>query len=62
MTDQTSYLATDAFAAMLDQLEHIARSFDPAAPDDLRTRLVEALGETGGIWPMAIFRDTVTPN
>ncbi|GGA77935.1 hypothetical protein GCM10011491_01390 [Brucella endophytica] len=51
MTNQDIYIASDTYHTMLDKLEHIARTFDPAAPDDLRTQLVQAVGEDGGIWP-----------
>ncbi|MEH7850193.1 hypothetical protein [Rhizobium laguerreae] len=37
--------------AALDSLEAIARNFEPAAPDDLRTRTIEVLGDLG-IWPI----------
>jgi len=45
------YFDTDTYHHALDKLEAIARTFDPAAPDDLRTRLVEVLGDLG-IWPV----------
>lgn len=47
----STYLPSDNYHAMLDTLENIARNFDPAAPDDLRTRLIMAVGEVGDIWP-----------
>lgn len=51
MTMQASaYFDTDAYHLAIDKLEAIARTFDPVAPDDLRTRLVEALGDLG-VWP-----------
>lgn len=55
MTSQDIYVATEIHSAALDQLETIARTFDPAAPDDLRTRIIEALGEIAGIWPASSF-------
>lgn len=50
-----TYMPTDIYHHMLDQLETVARNFDPAAPDDLRTRLIMAVGEEGGIWPASCF-------
>lgn len=55
MTSQSIYISTDTYFHTLDKLEAIARTFDPAAPDDLRTRLTMILGEIGGIWPMSCF-------
>ncbi|GGA87827.1 hypothetical protein GCM10011491_14470 [Brucella endophytica] len=51
MTNQDVYIATDTYRTMLDELEHIARTFDPTSPHDLRTQLIQAVGEEGGIWP-----------
>jgi hypothetical protein len=48
---KTTYMPTSTYHQMLDALETIARSFDPAAPDDLRTKLIMAMGDEGGIWP-----------
>ena len=48
----TAYFENDAYHNALDQLEAIARTFDPAAPDDLRTRLIEAVGDLG-VWPIS---------
>jgi hypothetical protein len=53
--DQQTYIPTDTYHHALDGLELVARSFDPAAPDDLRTRLIIALGEIGGVWPASCF-------
>lgn len=50
MTSQDTYIATETYNVALDQLETIARTFDPAAPDDLRTRIIEVLGDLG-VWP-----------
>lgn len=47
----STYLPSDNYHSMLDTLENIARNFDPTAPDDLRTRLIMAVGEGGDIWP-----------
>ncbi|WP_119254386.1 hypothetical protein [Shinella zoogloeoides] len=48
------YFHTDAYLHAIDTVENVARSFDPAEPADLRTRIMEALGDLG-IWPMEIF-------
>ncbi|EHH03362.1 hypothetical protein ATCR1_21310 [Agrobacterium tumefaciens CCNWGS0286] len=52
MTDTQIYTATDRYNRTVDQLEAIARDFDPERPDDLRTQIIEALGGLG-IWPMS---------
>lgn len=52
---QQNYIATDAYHDVLDKLESQVRNFDPAAPDDMRTRLIMILGEVGGIWPISCF-------
>ncbi|MFF0949374.1 hypothetical protein ACFYE9_17380 [Rhizobium leguminosarum] len=48
---QDQYIHADTYHSALDTLEAIARTFEPAAPDDLRTRLIEVLGDLG-IWPI----------
>lgn len=50
----SAYFHSDAYHAALDSLEAIARNFDPDAPDDLRTKIIEAIGDLG-IWPMTAF-------
>lgn len=50
MTRQDTYIATATYNVALDQLETIARTFDPAAPDMMRTRIIEVLADLG-IWP-----------
>ncbi len=49
------YIPSDAYHYVLDQLEDLFETFDPAAPDDLRTRLIMILGEEGGVWPASCF-------
>ena len=56
MNDAQAYIATDTYHEVLDQLEHLFATFDAAAPDDLRTRLIMILGEEGGIWPASCNR------
>ncbi|MBY3493883.1 hypothetical protein [Rhizobium laguerreae] len=51
---QEQFIHDDAYHSALDQLEAIARTFEPAAPDDLRTRIIEVLGDLG-IWPVTCF-------
>lgn len=50
----TAYFHTDSHLHAVDQLEAIAREYDPADPDDLRTKIIEVLGDLG-IWPMSCF-------
>lgn len=45
------FLPLTSADAALDSLVAIARNFEPAAPDDLRTRIIEVLGDLG-IWPI----------
>lgn len=46
-----TYMPTDTYHHILDQLEKLFATFDPTAPDCLRTRMIMILGEDGGIWP-----------
>lgn len=46
----SAFVQSDTYHRAIDRLETIARTFDPAAPDDLRTRLIEVLGDLG-VWP-----------
>ncbi|MEP7453289.1 hypothetical protein [Phyllobacterium sp. SB3] len=54
MTEPQCYHHSHLYHAMIDQLEQIARTFDAAAPDDLRSRIIECVGDLG-VWPMGIF-------
>jgi hypothetical protein len=54
------YLPSDQYRHMLDELESVARSHDPAALDELRTRLIMAVGEIGGVWPDSCLVDQET--
>lgn len=47
---QDRYINSELYHLAVSDLETIARTFDPAAPDDLRTRIIEALGDLG-MWP-----------
>ena len=53
------YFHTDAYHAALDRLESIARAFDPAAPVDLRSQLVEALGDLAHLAPRLSERERI---
>ncbi|WP_296085419.1 hypothetical protein [uncultured Agrobacterium sp.] len=47
---QDRYINSELYHLAVSDLETIARTFDPAAPDDLRTRIIEVLGDLG-MWP-----------
>lgn len=53
--EMQTYMPTDAYHSVLDQLERLFATFDPTAPDCLRTRMIMILGEEGGIWPISSF-------
>ena len=55
MTEPQIYSRTDRYNHVLDQLENLFGTFDRDAPDCLRSRLIEVLGDDGGIWPIACF-------
>lgn len=63
MTDAQIYIPTTVYNAAIDKLEDIARNFDPAAPDMLRSALIQVLGEELNIWPEDCLddRQTTTP-
>lgn len=50
-----AYLHTHIYHAAVDALERITRDHDPANPDCLRSTIIEALGEIGGIWPASCY-------
>jgi hypothetical protein len=57
MTMQASaYFDTDAYHLAIDKLEAIARTFDPAAPDMVRSAIIQVLGEELGIWPLECLK------
>ena len=45
----------DTYFHAIDKLEAIVRAFDPAAPDMVRTDIIQALGEELGVWPVTAF-------
>lgn len=45
------YRQNDAYFAAIEKLETIARNFDPADPNDLRSAIIQAVGEDLDIWP-----------
>lgn len=54
-----AYLHTDVYHATLDALERVVENHDPDRAYDvsmLRTYLMMALGEVGGIWPASIYQ------
>lgn len=58
MPDQ--YINTEVYSLAVSDLETIARTFEPAAPDDLRTRIIEVLGDLG-IWPRSCLAGSYEP-
>ncbi|MGP4690627.1 hypothetical protein [Agrobacterium cavarae] len=48
---QDRYINSELYDLAVSDLETIARTFEPAAPDDLRTRIIEVLGDLG-MWPI----------
>jgi hypothetical protein len=46
---------TEAYWQGIERLEQIARNYEPAAPDDLQTKIVEAVGDLFNIWPASHF-------
>lgn len=59
------YFPSHILNATLDRLEQIVTKHDHGCPYDasmLRTRLIEALGEVGGIWPVSVYQDEDDPN
>lgn len=51
MPETQIYIPTTAYNVAIDKLEDIARNFDPAAPDMLRSALIQVLGEELNFWP-----------
>ncbi|MBX5023043.1 hypothetical protein [Rhizobium lentis] len=56
---QEQFIDLDRYNLAVASLEAISRTFEPAAPDDLRTRIVEVLGGLG-IWPIDCLREVTT--
>ncbi|MGG7577354.1 hypothetical protein [Rhizobium sp. Nf11,1] len=53
---QEQFIDLDRYNLALAGLEAIARTFEPAAPDDLRSRIVEVLGNLG-LWPITCLTE-----
>lgn len=53
----STYFHADTYSHAIDKLEAIVRAFDPAAPDMVRTDIIQALGEELGVWPVTAFTD-----
>lgn len=51
MQTASTYRQNDTYFAAIDKLEAIARNFDPADPNDLRSAIIQVLGEDLNIWP-----------
>lgn len=51
MQAASAYVQNDTYHNAIDKLEAIARTFDPAAPDMLRSAIIQVLGEDLGLWP-----------
>lgn len=52
------FISSNAYHDTLDALEVIVANHDPNCAYDvsmLRTRLMEALGDSGGIWPASAY-------
>jgi len=49
------YYRANTYHAALDKLEAIVRAFDPAAPDMVRSDLIQVVGEELGVWPITAF-------
>jgi hypothetical protein len=50
-----AYLHSHTYHATVDALERIAADHDPADAGWLRSKIIEALGEIGGIWPASCY-------
>lgn len=53
------YFSSHIYHATVERLEQIAAGHDPECPHavgTLRTLIIEALGEIGGIWPASIYQ------
>lgn len=54
---QEHFIDSDTYNRVLSDLETVARSFEPAAPDMLRSAIAQILGEGLGIWPQDIVKE-----
>lgn len=45
------YMDDRGYDRLLDRLVAVAKVYDPASPSDLRTDIIEVLGDLGGLWP-----------
>lgn len=53
----SAYVQPDTYHRAIDRLEAIARNFDPADPNDLRSLIIQVLGEDLNIWPDDCFEE-----
>lgn len=47
------YIDDRGYNRLLDRLVAVAKVYDPNSPSDLRTEIIEVLGDNGGIWPVS---------
>ncbi len=59
MQAASAYVQQDTYQNAIDKLEAIARNFDPAAPDMLRSAIIQVLGEELGLWPVDCLTDQI---
>ncbi len=53
----SAYVPSDIYFHAIDKLETIVRSFDPTAPDMVRTDIIQVVGEELGVWPVKVLED-----
>jgi hypothetical protein len=51
------YLESEGYRRLLDRIVGLAKTHDPSSPSDIRTEIIEALGDYGGIWPAYCLDD-----
>ena len=51
----SAYFHADTYLHAINKLEAIVRAFDPAAPDMVRSDIIQALGDELGVWPVTAF-------
>lgn len=56
-----TYVANEIYHTAIDKLEAIARTFDPADPSDIRSAIIQVLGEDMDIWPEDCSREDSAP-
>lgn len=56
-----AYLHTHVFHETVDALERIASDHHPADAGWLRSKIIEVLGEIGGVWPASAYQGDDDP-